>query len=114
MTVGIPNRRLLDQDAIEEIGFHTARGHEQIFEGDIAACLDTIDHTALMSRCDDGSGDKPVLGLVKTFLKAGLLDEMKTFRDAITGTPQGGILGCPGAAGTLLDRMIRGGGFGGD
>jgi RNA-directed DNA polymerase len=37
-------------------------------------------------------GDKRVLGLVKAFLKAGILSEDGAERDTITGTPQGGIL----------------------
>ena len=36
--------------------------------------------------------DKRVLGLVKTFLKAGILTELGEHQDTHTGTPQGGIL----------------------
>jgi RNA-directed DNA polymerase len=36
--------------------------------------------------------DKRVLGLVKAFLKAGVLTETGGHRDTLTGTPQGGIL----------------------
>jgi RNA-directed DNA polymerase len=36
--------------------------------------------------------DKRVLGLVKAFLKAGVLSEDGVERDTVTGTPQGGIL----------------------
>jgi RNA-directed DNA polymerase len=36
--------------------------------------------------------DKRVLGLVKAFLKAGILTELGEHRDNLTGTPQGGIL----------------------
>jgi RNA-directed DNA polymerase len=36
--------------------------------------------------------DKRVLGLVKAFLKAGILTEAGQVQDTITGTPQGGIL----------------------
>lgn len=43
-----PERRC--QDAIEEIRFYAARGYEQVFEGDIAACFDEISHPALMDR----------------------------------------------------------------
>ncbi len=85
-----PERRC--QDAIEEIRFYAARGYEHIFEGDIAACFDEISHPALMDRLRHRVGDRRVLALVKAFLKAGLLDELKIFRDITTGTPQGGIL----------------------
>ena len=63
-----------------------------MFEADIKACFDEIDHTALMGRVRDRVGDKRVLGLVKAFLKAGVLSEDGSAKATITGTPQGGIL----------------------
>ena len=56
-------------------------GYEWVFEGDIAACFDEIDHTALMDRVRGRVGDKRVLGLVKAFLKAGVLSEDGIRRD---------------------------------
>ena len=85
-----PGRRA--QDAIAEIHFFTSRSYEWVVEGDIKACFDEIDHTALLGRVRDRVGDKRVLGLVKAFLKAGVLSEDGVLRDTITGTPQGGIL----------------------
>lgn len=85
-----PGRRA--QDAIAEIHFYTSRSYEWVVEGDIKACFDEIDHTALMGRVRDRIGDKRVGGLVKAFLKAGVLSEDNTMRDTNTGTPQGGIL----------------------
>jgi RNA-directed DNA polymerase len=85
-----PRRRA--QDAIAEIHHFTSRSYEWVVEGDITACFDEIDHTALMGRVRRRVGDKRVLGLVKAFLKAGILTEDGAERDTITGTPQGGIL----------------------
>jgi RNA-directed DNA polymerase len=87
-----PRRRA--QDAIAEIHFFTspARNYEWVLEGDIEACFDEIDHTALLDRVRRRVGDRRVLDLVKAFLKAGVLAEDGTERDTITGTPQGGIL----------------------
>ena len=85
-----PGRRA--QDAIAEIHYYTSRSYEWVVEGDIKACFDEIDHTALMGRVRDRIGDKRVLGLVKAFLKAGVLFEDGAMRDTNTGTPQGGIL----------------------
>jgi RNA-directed DNA polymerase len=80
------------QDAIEEIRFFAHKGYEWVFEGDIAACFDEIDHTALLERLRRRVTDKHVLALVKAFLKSGILDEEGVDRDTRTGTPQGGIL----------------------
>jgi RNA-directed DNA polymerase len=87
-----PKRRA--QDAIAEIHHlaSPARNYEWVFEADIKACFDEIDHTALMGRVRHRVGDKRVLGWVKAFLRAGILTEDGLNRDTITGTPQGGIL----------------------
>ncbi len=87
-----PRRRA--QDAIAEIHFLASptRNYEWVFEGDITACFDEIDHTALMQRVRRRIGDKRVLRLVKAFLRAGILSEDGVSRETITGTPQGGIL----------------------
>lgn len=87
-----PKRRA--QDAIAEIHFLASpcRNYEWVFEGDIEACFDQIDHTALMDRVRHRVGDKRVLRLVKAFLRAGVLSEEGLDRRTITGTPQGGIL----------------------
>ena len=85
-----PKRRA--QDAIAEIHFFASRKYEWVLEGDIKACFDEIDHTALMGRVRDRIGDRRVLRLIRAFLRAGILSEDGVSRDTITGTPQGGIL----------------------
>ena len=87
-----PGRRA--HDAIAEIHYFCGppRNYEWVLEADITACFDEIDHTALLSRVRRRIGDKRVVGLVKAFLKAGILGEDRQTRDTSAGTPQGGIL----------------------
>jgi len=85
-----PRRRA--HDAIAEIHQFASRSYEWVLEGDIEACFDMIDHTALTDRVRHRVGDKRVLGLVKAFLRAGILSEDGHLRNTATGTPQGGIL----------------------
>ncbi|MEV6816967.1 group II intron reverse transcriptase/maturase [Micromonospora sp. NPDC051296] len=85
-----PRRRAMD--AITEIHQMVSRSYEWVFEGDIKACFDEIDHPALMDRIRRRIGDKRVLALVKAFLKAGVLTEAGVRRNTNTGAPQGGIL----------------------
>jgi len=87
-----PRRRA--QDAIAEIHFFTSpvRNYKWVFEADIKACFDEISHSALLDRMRHRIGDKRLLGLVKAFLKSGILSEDGVDRSTITGTPQGGIL----------------------
>ncbi len=85
-----PGRRA--QDAIAEIHHFSSRSYEWVLEGDITACFDEISHVGLMDRLRDRIGDRRLLGLVKAFLRAGILSEDGVNRDTLTGTPQGGIL----------------------
>ena len=87
-----PNRRA--QDAISEIRYLAApiRNYQWVFEADIKACFDNIEHVALMRRVARRVGDRRVLALTRAFLRAGVLGEDGKARKTITGTPQGGIL----------------------
>jgi len=85
-----PMRRA--HDAIAEIHHYGTQGYRWVLDADIEACFDSIDHTALMDRVRRRVKDKRVLGLVRAFLKAGVLTEGGNREDTHTGTPQGGIL----------------------
>jgi RNA-directed DNA polymerase len=85
-----PNRRA--HDALAEIHHFGSRKYLWVLEGDIEACFDSIDHTALMDQVRSRVGDKRVLALVKAFCKAGILTELGVRQETMTGTPQGGIL----------------------
>jgi RNA-directed DNA polymerase len=85
-----PRRR--PHDAIAEIHMFATQGYTWVLEGDITACFDEIDHTALLDRVRHRIGDKRVVRLVKAFLHAGVLSEDGVTRDTKMGTPQGGIL----------------------
>lgn len=85
-----PGRRA--HDAIAEIVYYGNRSYEWALEGDIEACFDNIDHRALLDRVRRRIGDRKVVGLVKAFLKAGILSELGHASETPTGTPQGGIL----------------------
>lgn len=84
-----PKRRA--QDAIAEIHAFGSRNYQWVFEADIEACFDNISHAALMHRLRRRVGDKRILALVKTFLKAGILSEAGQVQGTASGTPQGGI-----------------------
>ena len=55
-----PKRRA--HDAIAEIHLFSTRSYEWVLDGDIEACFDSIDHTALTGRVRRRVGDKRVLG----------------------------------------------------
>ena len=85
-----PNRRA--QDAIAEIHFLASHSHEWVLEADIQACFDEIGHAPLLARMRHRIKDKQLLGLVKAFLKSGVMTSSGNREETLTGTPQGGIL----------------------
>lgn len=63
-----------------------------MFEADIAACFDELSHSAILGRVRLRVGDKRVLSLVKSFVKAGVMSEVGQYQGTVAGTPQGGIV----------------------
>lgn len=62
-----------------------------VIEGDIKGCFDNVDHHVLMEQIRRRIGDKKVLSLLHSLLKAGLMAEGQV-RHPVAGTPQGGII----------------------
>jgi RNA-directed DNA polymerase len=87
-----PHRRA--QDAIAEIHHLTSApsNYTWVLEADIQSCFDEIEHTALMGRLRVRIKDKRICGLVKAFLKSGVMTTLGDREETLTGTPQGGIL----------------------
>jgi len=84
-----PKRRA--QDAIAEIHAFGSRNYHWVFEADITACFGELAHSAILDRVRLRVGDKRVLALVKSFLKAGIMSEAGQVEGTASGTPQGGI-----------------------
>jgi RNA-directed DNA polymerase len=84
-----PGRRA--QDAIAEIYLFTIHSYEWIVETDIEACFDRLPHSLILEEVGGRIGDKRVLALVRSLLKAGLMAETGRLQRTVTGTPQGGI-----------------------
>jgi RNA-directed DNA polymerase len=103
-----PERRA--HDAIAEMHQFATNGYRWVLDADIEACFDRIDHVALMDRVRARVKDNRVCGLVKAFLKAGILTELGDIEDTHTGTPQGGILSplLANIALSLLDEHLMG------
>jgi RNA-directed DNA polymerase len=87
-----PKRRA--HDAIAEIAtFINPRSqYEYVIEGDIKACFDNVNHGVLLTQVRKRIMDRKVLGLIKAFLKSGVMKEGNRFASTLTGTPQGGII----------------------
>lgn len=85
-----PNRGALD--AIKEVSLKLQfGGFNYIVEADIRGFFEAIDHTLLIDMLKKKIDDRSFLGLIRKWLKAGVLEEGQVI-DPVTGTPQGGTV----------------------
>ena len=66
-------------------------GYRVVADLDIKGFFDHVDHEILMRLVKQVIKDRRVLGLIRGWLKAGVLEEGKV-RYATSGTPQGGVI----------------------
>jgi group II intron reverse transcriptase/maturase len=80
-------------------------GREVVVDVDLERFFDCVNHDILMDRLAKRIADKQVLGLIRRFLQAGILEHgVSSKREE--GTPQGGPLS-PLLANVLLDEVDR-------
>ena len=63
-------------------------GRRWVVETDIASCFEAIPHSGLMSAIEERIVDRQVLKLLRSMLRAGVMDD-GAVRRPVTGTPQG-------------------------
>lgn len=63
-----------------------------IVDADIRKYFDTIDHNWMIRMLEHRVSDRRFLGLIKKWLKAGILEEDGQVIYPVTGTPQGGVV----------------------
>ncbi len=66
--------------------------YRYVVEADIKGFFDNIDHDKLLNMLRRRIDDKPLLKLIRRWLKAGILDTDGQVLHPATGTPQGGII----------------------
>lgn len=84
-----PNRSA--HEAIARINNNFRQGYTWVIDADIKAFFDSVDHTKLMSFVGKEIADGKILGLIESWLKAGVIIEGE-LQETIEGTPQGGVI----------------------
>jgi len=98
-----PNRSA--HQAVLRAREHIADGHRWVVDLDIERFFDRVNHDVLMARVARRIQDKRVLGLIRRYLQAGMI-EGGLASPRSEGTPQGGPLS-PLLSNLLLDELDR-------
>lgn len=81
------------KDAVSDLTFQLQFGvYGYLVEADIKGFFDHIDHERLLEMLSQRINDKAFLGLIRKWLKAGILEPAGYVIHPDTGTPQGGIV----------------------
>ena len=80
-------------DAVDKLTIKLQFGrYGRVVEADIKGFFDNIDHERLLAMLEERIDDKALLGLIRKWLKAGVLDTNGEVIRPKAGTPQGGIV----------------------
>ena len=79
------------KDALRRVDEFLQQGFVYVVDADLKSYFDTIPHDRLMGRLRERIADGRVLGLIESFLKAGILDGLTEWEPA-AGAPQGAVL----------------------
>ncbi len=79
------------KDALRQVDDLLQQGYVYVVDADLKSYFDTIPHDRLMGRLRERIADGRVLGLIESFLKAGILDGLEEWEPE-AGAPQGAVL----------------------
>jgi RNA-directed DNA polymerase len=92
-------------DAVRQARAYVAEGRRWVVDLDLEKFFDRVNHDILMSRIARKVKDKRVLGLIRRYLRAGMMDD-GLVQQRTEGTPQGGPLS-PLLSNILLDDLDK-------
>lgn len=80
------------KQAIGQIETVRGEGHEWVVDADIKAFFDTVNHEKLIDAVAERISDGRVLRLIRSFLKADIMEQGLGLAKNVVGTPQGGVI----------------------
>jgi RNA-directed DNA polymerase len=82
--------------ALDQVQAALKAGRTAVYDADLASYFDTLDHRRLMQQLERRIADRPVLRLIRLWLRCPVVDEDDKGRRRTThprqGTPQGGVI----------------------
>jgi len=93
------------QEAISYTRQMLSYDYQWVIEGDIKGCFDNIPHGLLLDAVATRLHDRNALRLIKAFLKAGIMEDLRV-ATLDSGVPQGGIIS-PLLTNIFLDQFDR-------
>lgn len=91
--------------AIEEALYYLNEGYDWVIDLDIEKYFDTVNHDKLISILREKVNDKATLHLIRSFLRAGIMEDGIVSSSTI-GVPQGGPLS-PELSNIYLDKLDK-------
>jgi len=79
------------KDALRRVDELLKQGYGYVVDADLKSYFDTIPHERLMGRLRERIADGRLLGLIESFLKAGIFDGLEEWEPE-AGAPQGAVL----------------------
>jgi RNA-directed DNA polymerase len=80
-------------DAVDKLTVKLQFGrYHYVVEADIKGFFDNMDHEWLVRMLAERIDDRAFLGLIRKWLRAGILDTTGAILHPVTGTPQGGVV----------------------
>jgi group II intron reverse transcriptase/maturase len=92
-------------DALQVLIDESWKGRRWVVETDIANCFEAIPHSGLMQAIEERICDRAILSLLRSVLRAGVM-EARSLRRGVAGAPQGGVIS-PVLCNVYLHRLDR-------
>lgn len=80
------------KDALRRVQHLLDAGYTWVVDADLKSYFDTIPHARLMARVEERIADGRVLALIQSFLKQGVMEELRHHEAGEDGTPQGAVI----------------------
>jgi RNA-directed DNA polymerase len=80
------------KDALRRVDHLLGQGYVWVVDVDFKVYFDTIPHEKLMERVKELISDGRLLSLIEKYLKAGVMDGLKSWEPTEQGTPQGAVI----------------------